>query len=152
MALIQRRADHRVRADTSAGLAGIGLRTGIAVVAGRSVGFRRLRATASRDIARAYVVTLIQRRADHWVRADASAGLARIGLRTGIAVVAGRAVRLRRLRATASRDIARAYVVTLIQRRADHWVRADASAGLAGIGLRTGIAVVAGRSVRCVRI
>src|SRR5207244_3083264 len=147
-----RRADHRACSDAAPVLAGVGLRAGVAVVAGseeRRVGRRR--AHAGGGVAGAGVVALV-RRADHRVRADAAPVLAGVGLRAGVAVVAGRAVGLvRRRRAHAGGGVAGAGVVALV-RRADHRVRPDAAPVLASVGLRAGVAVVAGRPVVLLRL
>src|SRR5439155_1699469 len=101
-------------------------------------------------VAGAGIVALV-RRADHRGRADAAPVLAGVGLRAGVAVVAGRAVGLvRRRRAHAGGGVAGAGVVALV-RRADHRGRPDAAPVLAGVGLRAGVAVVAGRAVGLVR-
>src|SRR3989442_704023 len=99
VALIERGADDRVGAHAAPVLAGVGLRAGVAVVAGRAVGLvRRRRAHAGGGVAGAGVVALV-RRADHRVRPDAAPVLASVGLRAGVAVVARRAVELVRMRA-----------------------------------------------------
>src|SRR5207249_3351823 len=146
-----RRADHRACSDAAPVLAGVGLRAGVAVVAGRAVGLvRRRRAHAGGGVAGAGVVALV-RRADHRACSDAAPVLAGVGLRAGVAVVAGRAVGLvRRRRAHAGGGVTGAGVVALV-RRADHRVRSDAAPVMAGVGLRAGVAVVAGRAVGLVR-
>src|SRR6266436_6290313 len=146
-----RRADHRACSDAAPVLAGVGLRAGVAVVAGRAVGLvRRRRAHAGGGVAGAGVVALV-RRADHRACSDAAPVLAGVGLRAGVAVVAGRAVGLvRRRRAHAGGGVAGAGVVAL-DRRADHRACSDAAPVLAGVGLRAGVAVVAGRAVGLVR-
>src|SRR5439155_1366401 len=124
---------------------------GVAVGAGRAVGLvRRHRARAGGGVAGAGVVALV-RRADHRVRADAAPVLAGVALRAGVAVGAGRAVGLvRRRRARAGGGVAGAGVVALV-RRADHRVRRDPASVLAGVSLRLGVAVGAGRAVGLVR-
>src|SRR5206468_13103628 len=57
-------------------------------------------------------------------------------------------LRLGWVRAHAGRQVARADVVALVLRGAGDGVRAGARAGLAGIGARAGVAVVARRAVR----
>src|SRR5206468_1631233 len=88
-AVVARRAvGERVAADAGAGLAGVGLRAGVAVVARDAVGLGGVRARARRRVARARVVALIRRRAAHGVRARARAALAGVALRAEVAVVA----------------------------------------------------------------
>src|SRR5204862_363071 len=72
------------------------------------------RADAGRRAAGAGIMALVQSGAGDGVRAGADSGLAGIGLRAFIAVIAGRAVGLRWVRADAGRRIARAGYVTLI--------------------------------------
>src|SRR5437870_11479783 len=151
VALIERGADDRVGAHADRGPAGVGLRAGVAVAAGRAVGLvRRRRAHAGGGVAGAGVVALV-RRADHRARPDAAPVLASVGLRAGVAVVAGRAVGLvRRRRAHAGGGVAGAGVVALV-RRARRSSGLHAAPVLAGVGLRAGVAVVAGRAVGLVR-
>src|SRR5207248_2218086 len=139
------RADHRIRPDAAPVLASVGLRAGVAVVAGRGAEERRRgRAYAGGGVAGAGVVALV-RRADHRVRADAAPVLASVGVRAGVGVVAVRGVGLgRRRRAHAGGGVAGAGVVALV-RRADHRACSDAAPVLASVGLRAGVAVVAGR-------
>ena len=97
VALVAGGADHRVRAGARARLTGVGLRARVAVVASRAVRASAwLRASACRGVADSGDVALIAGGADHRVRAGARARLTRVGLRAGVAVVASRAVRLRR--------------------------------------------------------
>src|SRR5207244_4223777 len=128
-----RRADHRVRADAAPVLASVGLRAGVAVVAGRAVGLvRRRRAHAGGGVAGAGVVALV-RRADHRVRADAAPVLASVGLRAGVAVAAAPLFRsVRRRRAHAGGGVTGAGVVALVH-RADHRIRPDAAPVLASV-------------------
>src|SRR5206468_12515688 len=92
VALVGGRAHDRVRAHAGAALAGVALRAVIAVVTGCAVGLDGIAAGARRGIASAGRVTLVGGRAHDRVRAHAGAGLAGVGLRAGIAVVAGCAV------------------------------------------------------------
>src|SRR5207247_718723 len=130
-----------VDAAAGAALTGVVVRARIAVVAGAAVGPDRARAAAGRRVAGARVVALIRRGAEDGVRAGTDSTLAGVGLRAGIAVVAGGAVGLRRARAEAGRRIAGARVVALIRRGAGDGVRAGTDSTLAGVGLRAGIAV-----------
>src|SRR5256885_1610021 len=97
MALVTRRADNGIAPGARPALAGVSLRAGIAVVAGRAIGLGRIRARASGRIAGARVMTLVTRRADHGIAPGARPALAGVSLCTGIAVVAGRAVGLGRI-------------------------------------------------------
>src|SRR5439155_633028 len=91
VALIERGADDRVGAHAAPVLAAVGLRAGVAVVAGRAVGLvRRRRAHAGGGVAGAGVVALV-RRADHRIRPDAAPVLASVGLRAGVGAVEDRA-------------------------------------------------------------
>src|SRR5262249_44462964 len=129
-----------------------GLGAGIAVGAGAAVRLGRVRAGAVRRIAGAGVVALVEGRADDGVRPDAGGAPGRVGLRAGVAVGAGAAVRLGRVRAGAVRRIAGAGVVALVEGGADDGVRPDAGAGLAGVGLGAGVAVGAGAAVGLGRV
>src|SRR5207247_1589625 len=93
VALIDGRADDGIRARARAGLAGVRLRAGVAVVAGRAVRpGGRVGALPSRGVAGPGVVALIDSRADDGIRACARPRLARVGLRAGVAVIARGAV------------------------------------------------------------
>src|SRR5262249_524600 len=70
------------------------------------------------------------------------------GLRAGIAVVAGAAVRPVRVGADAGRRIADTGLMTLIERLAHDGVPAVADSGPAGVGLGAGVAVIADGAVR----
>src|SRR5438132_559736 len=85
--------------------------------------------------------------ADHRIASGARSRLAGVGLGAGVAVGAGAAVRLGRVGAGAARRIADAGDVALIERAADDRVGTGADARLAGVALRAGAAVVAGRPV-----
>src|SRR5262249_23642228 len=108
----------------------------------------RVRADAAR--ASAGTVALIQRRTDYRVGSRASAALTGVGLSAGVAVVTRRAIRLRRMRADAAG--AGSCAVTLVERRADDGGGPRAGAGLAGVGLCAGVAVVARSAVGLRRI
>src|SRR5205814_6961753 len=84
------------RGDTLAAAgAGSGVGAGVAVVTRRPAGGCRVRAHATRRVARAGDVALIERRAgDGGGRASAGAVLARLPARAGVVVVARRPVRL----------------------------------------------------------
>src|SRR5213078_316051 len=97
--LIRRAADDRVTARTGAALARVGLCTRVAVITGGAVCLRRIRAGTVRRVTRARVMTLIGRGTDDWITARTGAALARVGLRTRVAVIACGAVRLCRVRA-----------------------------------------------------
>ena len=147
--LVLGRADNRVSADA---LAGVTLGAEIPVVAGGSVRLIRIRALPGLRIADARVVALILRGALHRIRTVANAREAEIGLRASIPVVAGRTIRFLGIRALPGLRVARSGSMTLIERGADDRVTAYADAVLAGIGLGTGIPVVAGRPVALDRI
>src|SRR5207248_2733962 len=98
-----------------AGLAAVGLGTGVPVGAGRAVGLVGVGADAVRRIAGAGVVALIESGADNGVGPDAGAGLAGVGLGAGVAVRAGGAVRLVGVGAGAVRRVAGAGIVALIE-------------------------------------
>src|SRR5437667_112477 len=148
VALVLGGAGDGIRAGARAGLAGIGTGAGAGGVARRAVRLGGVRTRARRRGARADVVALVLGGAGDGVRAGAGAGLARIGVRAGVAVVARRAVRLCGVRAHAGRRVARPHAVALILGGAGDRIRAGARAGLAGIGARAGVAVVARRAVR----
>src|SRR5439155_274235 len=152
VALIERAADDRVGTGADARLAGVALRAGAAVVAGRPVWLVGVGAGAARRVADAGVVALFEGGADDGVRPDAGAGLAGVALGAGVAVAAGRAVGLVRVGAGAVGRITGAGVVTLIERSAEDGIRAGAGAGLAGVGLGAGVAVAAGRAVGLARV
>src|SRR5262249_52469409 len=71
-----------------------------------------------------------------------------VELGAGVAVVAGGAVGLRRVRAHAGRGHAAPGRVALVARLAGHRAPAHAHARLAGVDHGAGVAVVAGRAVR----
>src|SRR5207245_1129066 len=101
VALVLRGARDGVRTGTGAGLARVGVRAGVAVVARRAVRLRGVGAHAGRRVALAGVVTLVLRGADDGIHARTGARFARVRARARVAVVAGRAVRLRRVGADA---------------------------------------------------
>src|SRR5262249_55955125 len=84
--------------------------------------------------------------------ADAHARLTGVPLRAGVAVVAGAAVGLGRIRADPCRRVAGAGAMTLIAGGANDRVGPDAGARLAGVALRAGVGVVAGGAVGLGRI
>src|SRR5438876_731087 len=147
VALVLGSAGDGVRAGARAGLAGIGARAGVAVVAPRAVRLCGVGARAGRRVALPDVVALILGGAGDGIRAGARAGFARIRARAGVAVVPCRTVRRCGVRAHAGRRVARAGVMALILGGAGDRVRAGARACLARVGARAGIAVVAGRAV-----
>src|SRR5206468_12299484 len=89
-----------------------------------------------------------RRSSDLGVAAGAEPALAGVGLRAGVAVAARGAVAGARVGALAGGGVAGAGDVALVGGRADDRVAAGAEPALAGVGLRAGIAVVAGRRVR----
>jgi len=92
VALIERRAGHRVRSGTGARLAGVALRAEAAVGAGGPIVRCRVRADPGAGITRAGDVALVERRAGHRAACGAGARLTCIALRAGVAVTARRAV------------------------------------------------------------
>ncbi len=148
VALVGRRADDRIGARARTRLTRIGLRASIVIAASRTIGDIRVGTRTCGGVARSGDVALIERRADDRIGAIARAIGARIRLRTSIAVIACRAFRGLRIGAHARRRIARSGDVALIGRRADDRIGARARTGLAGIRLRTRVAVVACRSIR----
>src|SRR6478736_5403134 len=97
-------------------------------------------------------MTLIACAADDRVAAGADARLTRVGLGAGVGVIARRPVGSGRVGAGARRGIAGPGDVALIAGRADDGSAALAVTRLTGIGLGAGIAIAAGRPVRCGRI
>ncbi len=140
---IERRAGLGVRPIARTRHARIRLRTTIAVAARRTVGRIRIVALARRRIARTRHVTRIERGAGDRVCPGARSRLARIRLRTRIAIAARRTVRRVRIVAETRRRIACTRNVALIRRRAGHRVCPSARSRLARIRLRTGITIVA---------
>src|SRR5213079_3263599 len=100
-----------------------------------------------RGVAGAGRVALVGGSAHDGVGAYAGAGLAGVGPRAGVAVVARRSVELGGIAAGARRGIAGAGGVALVGGRAHDGVGAHASAGLAGVALRARVGVVAARAV-----
>src|SRR5262249_4550623 len=133
-------------------LAGVGLGAAVAVVAGHAVGLGGIGAGAVGRVADAGIMALIERGADDRVRARADAGLAGVALRTGVPVVAGRAVGVGGVGAGAGGRVAGAGVVALVEGGADDRIGRRAGAGLAGVALRAGVAVVAGHAVGLARV
>src|SRR5439155_1139647 len=152
VALIGRRADDRVPAHAAPRLAGVGLGAGVAVAASGAVGLERGRAAGRGRIAGSGGVALVEGGADDGIRAGAGPRLAGVGLRAGVAVVAGRPVGLGRVRADTRRRIAGAGAVALIAGGASHRVPARAGPRLTGVGLRAGVAVAASGAVRLGRV
>src|SRR5439155_18915722 len=84
--------DVGVAAGADPALAGVGLRAGIAVVAGAAVGFPRVRACPRGGRTGAGSVALVGGGANDGVAAGADPALAGVGLGAGVAVVAGSGV------------------------------------------------------------
>src|SRR5262249_10768271 len=122
------------------------------VVAGGAVGLVGGGAEAVRRVAGAGVVALVEGGAEDGGCPDANNGLAGVGLGAGIAIRGGAAVGLLLVRAEAVRRVTDAGIVALIERGADDGVCPEAGASLAGVALRAGVAVGAGRAVRLVRV
>src|SRR5262249_39177096 len=90
--LVEGRAHDRIATGAHPTLARIGLRAGVAVDAPRPVGLGGVRADAGQRVARPRDVTLVLGGAYDRVGAGADPVLARVGLRAGATVRAGRAV------------------------------------------------------------
>src|SRR5947199_4778746 len=135
------------RPGAAPGDAAVGRRASVAVVACAAVGARGIGADAARGVAGSGVVTLVERCADDGVPARARTCLAGVRARARAVVVAGRAVRLGRVRARAGRRVARADVVALVLGGAGDGIRAGAGAGLARVRARARAVVVARRAV-----
>src|SRR6185503_13733095 len=148
VAVVERRAGHRIGAFADAALAAVGRRTQVAVVARCVVLLGRIRAVARLGIARACHVALIEWRADDGIGADARAVLTGVVLGARVVVVAGCVVRLRGVRAGSVRRVADTGNVALVQRRADDGIHAGTDARLARVGLRTRVPVAAALAVR----
>src|SRR5262249_57041654 len=101
----------------------------------------------ARRIADAGLVTLVKGGADDGVRPRADARLAGVGLRAGVTVVAGAAVRLGRIGAGAARRIADARLVALVEGCTDDRRSTDAAPSLAGIAQQRGVGVEGGAAV-----
>src|SRR5439155_576141 len=149
-AVVGRRAGEG-RAAARAARADIVLGARVAVVAGRAVRLGGVGAGAV-AVAGAGLMALVGRRAGEG-RAAARAARADVVIGAGVAVVAHRPVGCCRVRAHATRRVARAGDVALIERRAgDGGGRASAGAVLARLPARAGVVVVAGGPVRDRRV
>lgn len=143
MALVLRSAKDRTRSEANAGDTRIGLRTSVVVVAIRPIGDGRIGASARCRIARTSDMALVERRANDGIRARASARLACIRLRTGIAICARRSVIGVGIVASSGHRIANADDMALIEGIAGNRIGSRAYADLTCIGLRTRIVVIA---------
>ncbi len=152
VALVLRRARHWIAARARPCQTGIRLRAKIAVATCSAVRLVRIRANARGHIANAYVMALIERRARNGVGAGACTSQTCIRLRTSIAVITRRAVRLVRIGASARGRIANAYVMALIERRTRHRISTIACTGQTRVRLCASIAVIACCAVGLVRI
>ena len=152
MALVGGGADDRVAAGADARLAGVGLGAGVAVVAGACRSALRVRAGAGRGIAGAARRGTGRRRCRRPGSPPVQTPVWQVSVcGAGVAVVAGVPSAGVGVRARAGRGIAGPGVVALVGGGADHRVAAGADAGLAGVGLGAGVAVVARRPVGGVR-
>ena len=145
MALIEGSAHHWVAARTDASQASVTLGAEVTIVAGCSVGGRRVRTLTGDGIAHSRHVTLIDGRADEWIRTGADACFTGIGERAEVAVIARCSVGGRRIGANTARRITHAGNVTLVESRADHCIGSGAYAGCAGVNRRAEITVIARR-------
>src|SRR5207249_1461858 len=152
VALVARGAAVPRRPAAQASRAGVAHGAERAVVAGRPVGLRGVRARPGEGGTGPGIVTLIGGRADHRIAAAADARLADVAPRAGIRVVAEAAVGLGGVGARAGRRVAGSGEVALIGGRADGRIAAAADARVAGIGLGARVAVVARVAVRPRRV
>ncbi len=128
------------------------LGAGVPVAAGGAVRRRRVGADARRRVADAGNVALVRGRADDRGAAGARTAGARVPNRAGITIRTRRTVGLRRVRADTRRRVAHTRIVALVRSRADHRVAAYAAPRLAGVGLGTGVRVIARRPIRLRRV
>src|SRR5438094_445242 len=147
MTLVGACAHDGIRARAGAGLAGVGLRAGVAVVTGRAVGLDGIAAGARRGVAGAGRMALVGGRAHDRVRAHAGTGLAGVGLRAVIAIVTESADGLGGYAAGCRRGIARTSRMALVGGRAHDLVLADAGTGLTGVAPLADVLPVSGRAV-----
>jgi hypothetical protein len=119
MTLISCRTHNGIRPHTTPGLARVGQRATIPVVAGGSIGFGRIRARAGEWVASAGIVALVPACTDDRIRSRALAAHASIELRAEITIVTGRAIRQCGIAATASGRVADSSIVALVKRRAN---------------------------------
>ena len=147
MTLIEGRAGDGAAPSADSRLASIRLCTCVAVGARCPVGLGRIRADARARVAGPRRVTLIEGRAVDGAAPSAGARLASIRLSTCVAIGARGPIGFGRIRADARTRIAGPRRVALIGGSAGDWIAASAHAGLTGICLGAGIAVVAHRPV-----
>ena len=143
MTLIGRLAYDRVASGACTGLAGIRLQAEVAVVASRAVRLHGVGACSRRRVACSCCMALIGGWARNGVAPCAYAGLARVCLGAGVAVVACCPVSLTGERADTIDRIAGSCRVTLVWCGASYGICAGAGAALAGIGLSAGTAITA---------
>jgi hypothetical protein len=148
MALIRRGAGHWIAADADPRLAGIGLSTGVTVIASCAIGLDGVRALPGRWIACTGRMALIASGADDSRATGADSGLTGVAGRTGVSVIAGGAIRFRHVCALSRCWVACPRRVTLVRSQADDGIAADTGPSLTGIRLRTQVAIVAGGPVR----
>src|SRR2546428_325033 len=141
MALRRRAAGDGVPSDAGPVLAGVGLGAGVAVVAACAC-LGREGARAGSRLTDAGIMALGRRAAGDGVPSDAGPVLAGVGLGAGVAVVAACAC-LGREGARAGSRLTDAGIMALGRRAAGDGVPSDAGPVLAGVGLGTGVAVVA---------
>ena len=147
MTLIRSGARDRISSRTRAGLAAVRLGAGVAIIATRAISFRRIRALSCARVARASFMTLIRRGAGDRIRSGAGARLAAVHLGACVAIIACTPIGLGGIRALPRARIARAGFMTLIRSGAGHRIRSGAGAGLARVRLRTGVTIIATRSI-----
>lgn len=147
MTLVQGNASYGVRTDAVPVLARVRLRAGVAVVASDAVIGVGIGALPRSGIADSSSMTLVLSQASYRGTPDASTVLACVWLSAAVTVAACRTARGVRIRALASSGIAGAHHMTLVQRGADDGAGPNASAVLAYVRLRAGVAVVASNTV-----
>ena len=146
-------ACYDVRRPTSADAtyARVSGRTRVAVTAQRAVGLGGIRTAPCAGVAAAGEMALVRCWADDG-SATAHARLARVARGARVAVVAGGAVGLGRVRARPRTRVTGPRDVTLIGRGADNRVAAHTRSALAGLAPRAGITVAAGCAISGRRI
>jgi len=152
MTLIERRASYWIVAPTVAVPARVSLRAEIAIITCGTILLQRVRAYTGVRIAGALHVTLVENGADNTRTGSTHTLPARVTHRAGVVVSTRGIIVLVGVRASAGRGITSADDMTLILGRADDWIGSAANSSLASIGLRAPIAIVAGRTIRLVRV
>jgi hypothetical protein len=119
---------------------------------GCAIWFNRIVAVSCRFIAYASCVALVRWSTNYGIRSCACTCLTGIGLSTFISVITGYAIRCNRIVASPCLWIAYASCVALVQWITFYRVRSCACTCLTGIGLSTGIVIITGCIICCIRI